>query len=127
MKGDMMNQFYCYSKCSTCQKAKKYLQEQNIPFQEKEIKTHDLTSDDLKQLHIKSKLPLKKLFNTSGNIYKELNLKNKLDNMSLDEAYQLLASHGMLIKRPILIGDDQVLFGFDRDKYEEYINHVNRN
>jgi arsenate reductase (glutaredoxin) len=93
-----------------------------VSFEEKDIKAHDLTPKVLKELHEKSNLPLKKMFNTSGNVYKELNLKDKLSEMDLDEAYELLASNGMLIKRPLLISDEHVFFGFKEQDYEVLTN-----
>lgn len=114
-----MIQFYCYSRCSTCKKAKRFLENKNIEFMEKEITTHDLSPEDLKQLHERSNLPIRRLFNTSGNVYRELNLKDKIDTMPLEEAYQLLASNGMLIKRPILISQDHVFFGFKEEEYAQ--------
>jgi arsenate reductase (glutaredoxin) len=117
-----MIQFYCYSRCSTCKKAKQFLMDHQVSFEEKDIKNHDLTPQVVKDLHVKSKLPLKRLFNTSGNVYKELNLKEKLNEMDDAEAYELLASNGMLIKRPILISDSYVFFGFKEKDYEVLTN-----
>jgi arsenate reductase len=104
--------FLCYPKCTTCQKAKKWLEANDISFKERHIKENNPTIEELKDWHKKSGLPLKKFFNTSGLLYKELNLKDKLPIMSEDEQFSLLASDGMLVKRPILIGDDFVLVGF---------------
>jgi arsenate reductase len=104
--------FVCYPKCTTCQKAKKYLEANDVTFEERHIKENNPTIEELKDWHKKSGLPLKKFFNTSGLLYKELNLKDKLPIMSEDEQFSLLASDGMLVKRPILIGDDFVLVGF---------------
>lgn len=102
----------CYPKCTTCQKAKKWLEANGIAFEERNIKENNPTIEELKDWHNKSGLLLKKFFNTSGLLYKELNLKDKLPIMSEDEQFSLLASDGMLVKRPILIGDDFVLVGF---------------
>ncbi|NLY44093.1 MAG: arsenate reductase family protein [Clostridiaceae bacterium] len=104
--------FVCYPKCTTCQKAKKWLEANDVAFEERHIKENNPTAEELKDWHKKSSLPLKKFFNTSGLLYKELNMKDKLPTMSEDEQYNLLASDGMLVKRPILIGDDFVLVGF---------------
>lgn len=104
--------FVCYPKWTTCQKAKKFLEENNIAFQVRNIKENNPTIEELKQWHKKSGLPLKKFFNTSGQLYKELQLKDKLPTMTEDEQYSLLASDGMLVKRPILVGDNFVLVGF---------------
>jgi len=105
-------QFLCYPKCTTCQKAKKWLQANGVTFEERHIKENNPSSEELKDWHKMSGLPLKKFFNTSGLPYKELKLKDKLPTMSEDEQYNLLASDGMLVKRPILISDSFVLVGF---------------
>lgn len=102
----------CYPKCTTCQKAKKWLEANGIAFEERNIKENNPTIEELKDWHNKSGLLLKKFFNTSGLLYKELKLKDKLPTMSEDEQYSLLASDGMIVKRPILIGDGFVLVGF---------------
>jgi arsenate reductase len=104
--------FLCYPKCTTCQKAKKWLTANDVVFKERDIKENNPTMEELKDWHKKSGLPLKKFFNTSGLLYKELKLKDKLPAMGDDEQYSLLASDGMLVKRPILIGDGFVLVGF---------------
>ena len=104
--------FVCYPKCTTCQKAKKWLEANDVTFEERHIKENNPTIEELKDWHKKSGLPLKKFFNTSGRLYKELKLKDKLPTMSEDEQYNLLASDGMIVKRPILIGDGFVLVGF---------------
>ena len=104
--------FLCYPKCTTCQKAKKWLEANNVIFEERHIQDNNPTIEELKYWHIKSDLPLNKFFNTSGRLYKELKLKETLPAMSEDEQYSLLASNGMLVKRPILIGDGFVLVGF---------------
>lgn len=107
-----MTTFICYPKCSTCQKAKKWLDENGVEYQIRDIKTNQPTFEELNEWHTKSGLPLKRFFNTSGMIYKSMDLKNKLPNMSEEEQLKLLATDGMLVKRPILIGDDFVLLGF---------------
>ncbi|HHV30375.1 arsenate reductase family protein [Acetivibrio mesophilus] len=104
--------FVCYPKCTTCQKAKKWLEANGIGFEKRNIKENNPAMEELIDWHKKSGLPLKKFFNTSGLLYKELGLRDKLPTMSEDEQYSLLASDGMLVKRPILIGDDFVLVGF---------------
>ena len=103
----------CYPQCATCQKAKKWLEAKGVAFEERHIKENNPSTEELKDWHNKSGLPLQKFFNTSGSLYKELKLKEKLPTMSEDEQYNLLASDGMIVKRPILIGDGFVLVGFD--------------
>ena len=105
-------QFICYPKCTTCQKAKKWLEENDILFDERHIKENNPTVEELRAWHKQSNLPLKKFFNTSGLQYKALQLKDKLPTMGEDEQFELLASDGMLVKRPLLIGDDFALVGF---------------
>jgi len=104
--------FVCYPKCTTCLKAKKWLAENGVVFEERNIKENNPTMEEIKEWHKKSGLPLNKFFNTSGLLYKELKLKDKLPDMNEDEKYNLLASDGMIVKRPILIGDGFVLVGF---------------
>ena len=104
--------FLCYPKCTTCQRAKKWLEENGIAFEERHIKENNPTIEELKDWQKKSGLPLRKFFNTSGLLYRELKLKDKLPAISEDDQYSLLASDGMLVKRPILIGDGFVLVGF---------------
>lgn len=104
--------FVCYPKWTTCQKAKKFLEENEIVFEERNIKENKPTAEEVKEWHKKSGLPLKKFFNTRGKLYRELKLKDKLPTMTEDEQYSLLASDGMLVKRPILVGDTFVLVGF---------------
>ena len=110
--------FVCYPKCTTCRKAKKWLESNGIAFEERHIKENNPTIEELKDWHKKSGLPIKKFFNTSGQLYKELKLKDRLPTMSEDEQYSLLASDGMIVKRPILIGDDFVLVGFDETAWK---------
>ena len=105
-------QFICYPKCTTCQKAKKWLEANGVVFEERHIKDNKPTAEELCTWHKQSGLPLKKFFNTSGLLYKELQLKDKLSAMAEDEQLALLASDGMLVKRPLLIGDGFVLVGF---------------
>ncbi len=111
--------FICYPKCSTCQRAKAWLDENKIEYTLRDIKTDNPTVDELKEWHKVSGLPLKKFFNTSGLLYKSLNLKEKLPNITDGEQYELLATDGMLVKRPLLIGDDFVLVGFKEKEWIE--------
>lgn len=104
--------FICYPKCSTCQKAKKWLDEHNISYTERHIKEDNPTAEELKSWHEKSGLDIRKFFNTSGMRYKEMQLKDKLPSMSTEEKYALLATDGMLVKRPLLVTEDTVLPGF---------------
>lgn len=108
-----------YRKCSTCQKALKWLEENKVEFDERPIKEENPTYEELKSWYQMSGFPLKKFFNTSGLIYKELGLKDKLPTMSEDEQLQLLATDGMLVKRPLVIGDGFVLAGFKEKEWEE--------
>ena len=112
-----MRKFICYPKCTTCQKAKSWLDDNKIEYEFRDIKLNNPTLDELKEWHKKSGLPLEKFFNTSGLLYKSLDLKNKLPTMTDDEMLKLLATDGMLVKRPLLIGDDFVLVGFKEDEY----------
>ena len=107
-----MLKFICYPKCTTCQRARKWLDDNGIKYEFRDIKLDNPTLDELTKWHKKSGLPLKKFFNTSGLLYKSLDLKNKLPTMSENEMLKLLASDGMLVKRPLLVGDDFVLVGF---------------
>lgn len=111
--------FICYPKCATCQKAKKWLDEHNIVYNERHIVEENPTYDELKEWHKKSGLPLKRFFNTSGLLYKEMKLKDKLSKMSEEEQLKLLATNGMLVKRPIVVGDDTVLVGFKEAEWTE--------
>ena len=104
--------FICYPKCSTCQKAKRWLEEQNIKFDERHIVENNPTYDELKEWYKKSGLPLRKFFNTSGLVYKEMQLKDKLADMSEEEQLKLLSTNGMLVKRPLIVTDEIVLVGF---------------
>lgn len=113
-----MNQFICYPKCSTCQKAKKFLEANQIPFTLRDIKEDKLSKEELSNIIKRSSLPIKKFFNTSGLLYKEMKLKDKLATMSEEEQIELLASDGMLVKRPLLVSDTHVLVGFKEDNYK---------
>ena len=108
-----------YRKCSTCIKALNWLEANGVAFEERPIKEQNPTYEELKAWHAMSGMPLKKFFNTSGLIYKELGLKDKLPTMSEDEQLQLLATNGMLVKRPLVIGDGFVLTGFREKEWEE--------
>ncbi len=111
--------FVYYPKCSTCRKAKKWLEENNLEFQEKDIVEDNPTVEELKEWYQKSDLPLKRFFNTSGMKYRELKLKDKLPEMSEDEQLELLATDGMLVKRPVIVTEDVVLTGFRQKEWEE--------
>ena len=111
--------FIHYPKCSTCKKAKKWLDDKNIPYDERDIKKENPSYDELYNWQKMSGMPLKKFFNTSGMLYKELNLKDKLPSMSEEEQLKLLASDGMLVKRPLVVGDDFVLVGFKEESWNE--------
>ena len=111
--------FLCYPKCSTCQKAKKWLDDRKIDYSLRDIKLENPSYEELDQWHRRSGLPLKKFVNTSGLIYKSMNLKDKLSALSEDEMLKLLATDGMLVKRPLLIGKDFVLIGFREDDWAE--------
>jgi len=113
--------FLEYPKCSTCQKAKKWLDTHNISYTDRHIKEQNPTINELKAWHEKSGLELKKFFNTSGLIYKEMGLKDKLPAMSPDEQYALLATDGMLVKRPLIVTDDTVLTGFKEAEWENVL------
>ena len=115
----MKNLFIWYTKCSTCQKAKKWLEENNISFEERHIVEQTPSENELRKWINKSNLDIKRFFNTSGLKYKELNLKDKLAHMSDEEKIKLLASNGMLIKRPLLITDEKVFAGFKEKEWEE--------
>ena len=104
--------FVEYPKCSTCQKAKKWLDANKKDYTDRHIKDENPTAQELKEWHEKSGLPLKKFFNTSGKLYKEMGLKDKIPTMSEEEQYALLATDGMLVKRPIIVAEDTVLVGF---------------
>ena len=117
-----MIKFICYPKCTTCQKAKKWLDDNQIEYEFRDIKLNNPTLDELTEWHKKSGLSLKKFFNTSGLLYKSLDLKNKLPTMSDDEMLKLLATYGMLVKRPLIIGHDFVLVGFKEIEWEKIDN-----
>jgi len=113
--------FIYYPKCSTCKKAKDWLEKKGIAFDERDIKSQNPTKEELKAWHQKSGMPLKKFFNTSGMLYREMQLKDKLKDMTEEEQYELLASDGMLVKRPILVTDTAVLTGFREIEWEKLV------
>ncbi|MBQ6873390.1 MAG: arsenate reductase family protein [Clostridia bacterium] len=113
--------FIQYPKCTTCQKAKKWLDDNNIVYTDRHIKEENPTYEELKLWYEKSGLPLKKFFNTSGLLYKSMNLKDRLPSMTEEEQLRLLASDGMLVKRPLVIKDDTVLTGFRPAEWEKLI------
>lgn len=114
-----MGLFICYEKCSTCKKAQKFLDDNNISYEIRAIKEQNPTIDELKQWHKKSVLPLKRFFNTSGQLYRGMELSKKLPDMSEEEQFEILASDGMLVKRPLFINDDTVLVGFKEAEWSE--------
>lgn len=113
--------FICYPKCTTCKKAQNRLDSKGIEYGSRNIKEENPTYEELKEWYEKSGLPLKRFFNTSGMIYRSMNLKDKLDDMTDEEKLRLLASDGMLVKRPILVTDDMVLVGFNESEWEKII------
>lgn len=115
----MALKMYWYPKCGTCRKAKKWLEEHNIDFQEIHIAENPPSKDELKKLHEKSGLELKKFFNTSGQKYRQLGLKEKVKAMSEEDIYELLSSDGMLIKRPIVTDGEKVTVGFKEEEFEK--------
>ena len=114
-----MLKFICYPKCTTCQRAKKWLDDNKIEYELRDIKLDNPSLEELTKWYNKSGLPIKKFFNTSGLLYKSLDLKNKLPEMSEDEMLKLLATDGMLVKRPLLISDDYVLVGFKEAEWDK--------
>ena len=116
-----------YRKCSTCKKALNWLEENNIEFEERPIKEENPTYEELKAWYQMSGMPLKKFFNTSGLLYKDMGLKDKLPQMSEDEQLQLLATNGMLVKRPLVVGEDYVLAGFKEKEWEERMKYDSSN
>lgn len=113
-----MIKLICYPKCTTCQRAKEWLDNHNVAYELRDIKIDNPTLTELTEWYKKSGLPLRKFFNTSGLLYKSLDLKNKLPAMSESEMLSLLATDGMLVKRPILVGEDFVFVGFKESEYE---------
>lgn len=115
----MKTVFICYPKCSTCKKARNWLDDNNISYTERHIVEDNPSYDELKEWYLASGLPLKKFFNTSGLLYKEMKLKDKLPTMTEEEQLKLLATNGMLIKRPLIVGDNTVLVGFKEVEWSE--------
>ena len=113
--------FLQYPPCTTCKKARAWLDERGVAYEARNIKEENPTAEELKAWHEKSGLPLKKFFNTSGLAYKALGLKDRLPTMSEEEQYQLLASDGMLVKRPLVVGEDFVLVGFREAQWQEQL------
>ncbi len=111
--------FICYQKCSTCKKAEKWLRDKEIAYTIRSIKEENPTREELETWHSKSGLDIRRFFNTSGKLYKEMKLKDRLSEMSLSEKLDLLAADGMLVKRPILVEGDTVLVGFKETEWEE--------
>lgn len=116
-----MNVLIIYPKCSTCKKAKEFLEKNHIPFLERHILEDTPTKEELQEWITKSKREIKSFFNTSGNLYKELNLKEKLDTMTDEEKIELLSQYGMLIKRPLLITEKEIYSGFRESKWMELL------
>ncbi len=114
-----MIKFICYPKCTTCQRAKAWLDENKLQYDLRDIKENNPSLDEIKEWHKKSGLPLKRFFNTSGLLYKSLNLKEKLPTMTDEEQFELLSTDGMLVKRPLVIGDNFVLVGFKEKEWIE--------
>jgi arsenate reductase len=117
-----MLQFICYTKCSTCQKAKKWLEENQVLFSERPIKEQNPNYEELSTWLKKSGSPVKKLFNTSGLLYKSQHIKEKIDKLSEEDLLKILGSDGMMVKRPILVGEDFALFGFREEEWKKAIN-----
>lgn len=111
----------CYPRCTTCKKALKWLQENEIVYEERDIKSDNPSKEEIKSWYEKSGLTLKRFFNTSGNLYKEMKLKDKLGDMTEEEQIELLSTDGMLVKRPVLVGEDFVLTGFKETEWEKVL------
>ena len=113
--------FVCYPKCTTCQKAQRFLEEKGAAFAVRDIKEENPTEAELREWHRRSGLPLKRFFNTSGLLYQSMKLKDRLPGMSEDEQFRLLAADGMLVKRPILVAEETVLVGFRPAEWESFL------
>lgn len=112
--------FICYKNCSTCKKVEKLMEEKNLDFEKRDIKEDNPSAEEIEKWHKQTELPIKRFFNTSGKIYREKHLKDKLDDMTDEEKYDLLSEDGMLVKRPILITDEEEVYvGPDVKKYVE--------
>ncbi len=116
-----MNKFICYSKCSTCKKAEKFLQDNNIEYELRDIKLDNPTKEELDNFVKLSGKDVKAFFNTSGLVYKNLNLKDKLSNMTYEEKLDVLSTNGMLVKRPIFVTNDKVYVGFNEKEWTDLI------
>ncbi|MCR4928074.1 MAG: arsenate reductase family protein [Lachnospiraceae bacterium] len=116
-----MTKVYCYSRCTTCKKALKWLDDNGIKYELIDIKANHPDEKTLRSLYKKSGLPLKRFFNTSGQIYREMELSKKLPDMSEDESFKLLASDGMIVKRPLLVAGDKVLTGFNEEDWAKVL------
>ena len=114
--------FLCYDRCTTCKKAQKWLDENGIEYEKRPIKEENPSKEELIKWHELSSLPIKRLFNTSGMLYRSMNLKDRIPEMTDDEIYELLSTDGMLVKRPMIISDDKVLIGFRQKEWEEYFS-----
>lgn len=117
-----MNKVYCYSKCSTCKKALKYLDDNHVTYELKDIVNDHPDFNEMKQIINKSGIEVNKFFNTSGILYRELNIKDKLASLTDDEKIKILVSNGMLIKRPLLVSDNLILRGFNEKNWKELLN-----
>ena len=117
-----MLKVYCYNRCTTCKKALKWLDEHSIEYDLHDIKTDHPDEETLRKYYSMSGLPLKRFFNTSGQIYRDMDLSKKLPAMSEDEQFALLSTDGMIVKRPLLVGDDFVLTGFKEAEWEEKLS-----
>ncbi len=125
-KEEWMVLFVCYPKCSTCRKAQKWLDDHGIPYDFRDIKEQNPTAEELALWKEKSGLPMKKFFNSSGQLYRSLGLKDKLKDMNDEEMQSLLSTDGMLVKRPILVAGDRVLVGYKETEYQELKDSVSR-
>lgn len=110
--------FLCYNRCTTCKKAEKWLDENGVVYEKRPVKEENPSADELRDWHARSGLPLKRFFNTSGQLYRQNNLKDRIPSMTEEEMYGLLASDGMLVKRPMLISEDFVLVGFKEEEWK---------
>jgi len=116
-----MNLFIYYPKCSTCKKAKQFLDDNSISYTARDIKLDNPSKEEIKNWSVTKNIPIRKFFNTSGILYRELHLKEKLDTMSEEEILSLLASDGMLVKRPLLITDKTIIIGFKEKEYQSIL------
>ena len=116
-----MNIFICYPKCSTCKKAETFLKNNNVSYELRDIKENNPSKEELDSFIRLSKKDIKKFFNTSGLVYRSLNLKERLSTMSYEEKLDILASDGMLVKRPLLVTNDKVFVGFNENEWKEVI------